>query len=208
MFSRDDMYTCANYAGMDWILTMGDSQEREFVAQMKMMNGSVLETTKFEQADFIMHESMNKLRVTWQFYTESYMWRDTFLRPREFKIDQKFFDHFNIRPTLVCACVVSFVRLYQYLGADSNKHLIAECVPVCVLKGLVLLRVSPSGQIALAGSTRLCSMLPAAPVLFAHIVVTVSNYKISVPPRLPVACFGFTHAHVQTYVTQSRAPCC
>lgn len=71
------------------------------MAQMKMMNGTVQDATKFEQADFVMTQSPNNLRVTWQFYTESFMWRDTFLKPREFKIDQKFFDHFNMAPTVV-----------------------------------------------------------------------------------------------------------
>ncbi len=101
LYSRADTYTCANKTGVDWILTMGDSQEREFIAQLKMMNGSVQDTAKFEQADFVMDGSPNNLRATWQFYTESYMWNDTFSNPRQFSTDQKYFDHFNIRPSEV-----------------------------------------------------------------------------------------------------------
>ena len=41
-----------------------------------------------------------------------------------------------------------------------------------MLKGLALPRASHSGEIALAGSSRLRSTLAAAPVLFAHAVVT------------------------------------
>ncbi len=44
----------------------------------------------------------------------------------------------------------------------------AECVQA---SGLALLRASHSGEIALSGSHRLCSMLAAAPVFFAHTVV-------------------------------------
>ncbi len=43
---------------------------------------------------------------------------------------------------------------------------------VHTLKGLALPRACHSGKIALAGSRRLRSMLVAAPVLFAHAVVT------------------------------------
>ncbi len=47
-------------------------------------------------------------------------------------------------------------------GGESTQ---AECVRA--LKGLVLPRASHSGEIALAGSRRLCSTLAAVPVLFA-----------------------------------------
>ncbi len=49
-----------------------------------------------------------------------------------------------------------------------------ETVCVHVLNGLVLPRASHSGEIALAGSRRLRSTLAAAPVLFAHAVVTTA----------------------------------
>ena len=48
----------------------------------------------------------------------------------------------------------------------------AECVHA--LKGLTLLRASHSSEIALAGSRRLRFMLAAAPVLFAHAIVTAA----------------------------------
>ncbi len=41
------------------------------------------------------------------------------------------------------------------------------------LKGLTLLRASRYGEIALAGSCRMCSTLAAAPVLSEHVFVTV-----------------------------------
>ena len=104
LYSREDAYACGEKTGIDWIHTMGDSQEREFVAHMKMMNGSVEEATKFEQADFVMSGSPNGIRVTWQFFAESFLWRDAF-KGRSFAVDQKLFDRFNIRPSEVRACV-------------------------------------------------------------------------------------------------------
>jgi hypothetical protein len=53
---------------------------------------------------------------------------------------------------------------------------------VCALKGVVLLGASYSGKIALAGSCRLRSTLAAAPVLFAHAVVTVAKKHTSATP--------------------------
>ncbi len=55
---------------------------------------------------------------------------------------------------------------------------------VCVraLKGLALPRVSHSGEIALTGSRRLRFTLAAAPVLFAHAVVTVAKDHTSATP--------------------------
>ena len=49
------------------------------------------------QADFVMHGSPNNLRIVWQFFEKSFLGRDTFTQPREFAVDQKYFDHFNIR---------------------------------------------------------------------------------------------------------------
>lgn len=112
LYSRDDTYTCAKKTGVDWILTMGDSQEREFIAQLKMMNGTVQDTTKFEDADFVMHESPNNLRVTWQFYTSAFMWVDAFGNQRSFALDQKYYDHFNIRPSEVRACFACEVYVF------------------------------------------------------------------------------------------------
>ena len=104
LYSRDDVYRCAETDKLDWILAMGDSQEREFVAHFKMMNGTVKETTKFERADFVMHQSPNKLRITWQFFMTAFFYTDAFLKPRDFAgMDQVYFDHFNIRPTAVRA---------------------------------------------------------------------------------------------------------
>ena len=105
LYSRKDVYKCAADTGIDWIHTMGDSQEREFVAHMKMMNGSVEEATKFEQADFVMSGSPNGLRVTWQFFAEMFLWTDWKREGRPFWVDQKMFDRFNIRPSKVCVCV-------------------------------------------------------------------------------------------------------
>jgi hypothetical protein len=104
LYSRDDVYNCAQKTGIDWIHTMGDSQEREFIAHMKMMNGSVTSTTKFEQTDFVMHESPNNLRITWQFYTETFLWTPAFENQRQFDMDKKLFDHFNVVPSEVCQC--------------------------------------------------------------------------------------------------------
>lgn len=40
LYSKTDMYGCASKLGIDWIHAMGDSQQREFVSVMKMINGS------------------------------------------------------------------------------------------------------------------------------------------------------------------------
>ena len=61
----------------------------------------------------------------------------------------------------------------------------AECVRT--LKGLALLRASHSGKIALAGSRRLRFTLAAAPVLFAHAVVTVAKNRTSTTPTAKCA---------------------
>ncbi len=53
---------------------------------------------------------------------------------------------------------------------------VAQCA-VHSLKGLALLRACHSSEIALAGSRRLHSMLAAAPVLYAHVVVTEIKNK-------------------------------
>ena len=48
VYDREGLYRCAAETKTDWILTMGDSQEREFVAVMKNINGSTEDATKFE----------------------------------------------------------------------------------------------------------------------------------------------------------------
>jgi hypothetical protein len=42
----------------------------------------------------------DRLRVTWQFYEESFMWRDA-TRGRHFSIDRTYFDHYNLAPSPV-----------------------------------------------------------------------------------------------------------
>ena len=49
------------------------------------------------QADFIMDGSPNKLRIMWQFFEKTFLGRDAFEQPREFAVDQQYFDHFNLR---------------------------------------------------------------------------------------------------------------
>ena len=48
LYNKDSLYQCAAATDVKWILTMGDSQEREFVGVMKNMNGSTHRATKFE----------------------------------------------------------------------------------------------------------------------------------------------------------------
>ena len=48
VYDREGLYRCAAETKTEWILTMGDSQEREFVAIMKNINGSHEDATKFE----------------------------------------------------------------------------------------------------------------------------------------------------------------
>ena len=61
-----------------------------------------------------------------------------------------------------------------------------------MLKELALPRACHSGEIALAGSRRLHSTLAAAPVLFAHDVVTVAEIDRIITP--------IAHNHAQTRV--------
>ncbi len=60
------------------------------------------------------------------------------------------------------------------MGGVIIVPILTEAVCTHEHKGLVLRRASHSGEIALAGSHRLRSMLAAAPVLFAHAVATVA----------------------------------
>jgi hypothetical protein len=101
LYSKENVYSCAQKTGVDWIHSVGDSQEREFVASFNMMNSSVVGAKKFEQADFVMHGSPNNLRITWQFYTETFLWTSAFENQRQFDMEVKLFDHFNIVPSKV-----------------------------------------------------------------------------------------------------------
>jgi hypothetical protein len=49
LYDREGLYRCAAETNTNWILSMGDSQEREFVAIMKNINGSMESATKFEE---------------------------------------------------------------------------------------------------------------------------------------------------------------
>ncbi len=49
VYDKEALYKCAAETHTDWILAMGDSQEREFVAIMKNINGSLDDATKFEE---------------------------------------------------------------------------------------------------------------------------------------------------------------
>ena len=102
LYNRSDIYECASRESIDWIHATGDSQEREMIAVFKMLNGTLQEATKFENADFIMHGSPNNLRITWQFYTETFLWRSGEDTSRDFAgVEKKIFDHFNIVPSEV-----------------------------------------------------------------------------------------------------------
>jgi hypothetical protein len=54
------------------------------------------------QADFRMHDSLNNLRITWQFFEKDFLAQDATKTPRDFhKFDEKYFDHFNLRVSSV-----------------------------------------------------------------------------------------------------------
>jgi hypothetical protein len=55
----------------------------------------------------MMDGSEGKLRLTWQFYVEQFLWRDASQKGRSFDIDRPYFDHFNIRPSPVRAVVAA-----------------------------------------------------------------------------------------------------
>ncbi len=63
-----------------------------------------------------------------------------------------------------------------------RMHILWWAEYVRALKGLVPPRACHSGEIALAGSRRLRSALAAAPVLFAHAVVTEAENRTSATP--------------------------
>ena len=48
VYDKAALYKCAAATNVSWVLAMGDSQEREFVAIMKNINGSLEDATKFE----------------------------------------------------------------------------------------------------------------------------------------------------------------
>ena len=48
LFSKSDLYRCADTEKVSWIHAMGDSQEREFVSMLKMVNGSEQTYTKYQ----------------------------------------------------------------------------------------------------------------------------------------------------------------
>jgi hypothetical protein len=48
VYDREALYRCAAKTETEWIHAMGDSQEREFVAIFKNINGSREDATKFE----------------------------------------------------------------------------------------------------------------------------------------------------------------
>jgi hypothetical protein len=112
---------CAAQSNIDWIVAMGDSQEREFVGMMKNYNGSKQPATKFPsvctslkclnmphvfrmryefqffQADFRMHGSANNLRIIWQFFEHYFVHSNPSQNPRDFfRHDVLYFDHFNL----------------------------------------------------------------------------------------------------------------
>ena len=49
LYSKADLYACAARTDTSWIHTWGDSQEREFVSMLKLVNGSQHTITKYEQ---------------------------------------------------------------------------------------------------------------------------------------------------------------
>ena len=82
------------------------------------------------------------------------------------------------------------MRIRGDYSTNSSK---AECVRA--QKGLALPRASHSGEIALAGSRRLRSTLAAAPVLFAHAVVTEIEFGRIISPRANCARVCVFHVH-------------
>lgn len=102
------MYYCANSTGLDWILQLGDSQEREFMAQLKMWGVTTPSPSKFPHFSSVMDQSPNNLTLTWQFYSESLLpygaqggMSVSSAAPRQFSTDQKLLDHFNVRASQV-----------------------------------------------------------------------------------------------------------
>ena len=49
-YSKADMAVCANRTGLKWLHAAGDSQQREFIAHLKMVHlGDAVQAAKFEQ---------------------------------------------------------------------------------------------------------------------------------------------------------------
>jgi hypothetical protein len=82
---------------------------------------SVVRCVHLLQADFILTQSPNNLRATWQFYDAQFLWRDA--HNRDFAHDRMYFDHFNIRPSAVRqGCAVTPALYWRF----------TPCVGVCV----------------------------------------------------------------------------
>jgi hypothetical protein len=64
-------------------------------------------------------------------------------------------------------------------------------------KGMELPHASHPGEIALAGSRRLRATLAAAPVLFAHAVVTVAKPQVVSPPLVEILTSDSSHVPYQ-----------
>jgi hypothetical protein len=79
----------------------------------------------------------------------------------------------RLRSTLEVAPFLSEI-MRKLIVINTPKH----SMYVHALKGQTLPRASHSGEIALVGSHRLRSTLAAAPVLFAHDVVTVAKAQV------------------------------
>jgi hypothetical protein len=56
-----------------------------------------------------MNGSPNKLRITWQFYEEQLLRMDPVKAGRLFARDKRYFDHFNLRPSVVRCTAHAFV---------------------------------------------------------------------------------------------------
>ena len=89
--------------------------------------------------------------------------------------------------------VCNAIHVATCSGADSTKLSKVECVHT--LKGLALLRTIHLGEFMLPGSRCLRSTLAAAPVLFAHAVVTVAKQS-----RFSAPCSWLGNL--------GRVPCC
>ena len=105
-YSKADLARCAQATNVDWVHTMGDSQEREFVAQLMMINADVRTVMKFDQADmFIGEQGVGGFRATWQFFSASFKAVNPYLVSRNFSNDVQYFDHVHLRPSTVSAPV-------------------------------------------------------------------------------------------------------
>ena len=124
-YSKGDAIRCADATNTSWVVTIGDSQPREFMAAMIELNEDRTTSIKWDttHVDFAANaNSTARFRVGFQFYAT------TFLRPnvspftRNFSSDEMFYQYFNMKPSMVRVCPIPCLCTCR---CGSGQHFLA-----------------------------------------------------------------------------------